>query len=68
VSNSLIPFQRPYSRELARRLAERGLAEVDQALALLASTLTSQALLTDEGRAVLEVIQRYSRSWRWLLE
>jgi phosphohistidine phosphatase SixA len=68
MSNSPIPFQRPYLRDLARRLAERGLAEVEQALALLARTLTSHALVTDEGRAVLEVIQRYSRSWRWLLE
>jgi hypothetical protein len=51
-----------------RRLAERGLAEAEQALALLARTLTSQALVTDEGRAVLDVVQRYSRSWRWLLE
>lgn len=51
-----------------RRLAERGLAEVEQALALLARTLTSHALVTDEGRAVLDVVQRYSRSWRWLLE
>jgi prophage maintenance system killer protein len=51
-----------------RRLAERGLAEAEQAIALLARTLTSQALVTDEGRAVLDVVQRYSRSWRWLLE
>jgi prophage maintenance system killer protein len=51
-----------------RRLAERGLAEAQQAIALLARTLTSQALVTDEGRAVLDVVQRYSRSWRWLLE
>jgi hypothetical protein len=51
-----------------RRLAERGLAEAEQAIALLARTLTSQALVTDEGRAVLDVVQRYCRSWRWLLE
>jgi hypothetical protein len=51
-----------------RRLAERGLAEAEQALALLARTLTAHALVTDEGEAVLEVVQRYSRSWRWLLE
>jgi hypothetical protein len=51
-----------------RRLAERGLAEAQQAIALLVRTLTSQALVTDEGRAVLDVVQRYSRSWRWLLE
>lgn len=51
-----------------RRLAERGLAEAEQALALLTRTLTAHALVTDEGQAVLEVVQRYSRSWRWLLE
>lgn len=51
-----------------RRLAARGLAEAQQALALLARTLTTHALVTDEGRAVLEVVQRYTRSWRLLLE
>jgi prophage maintenance system killer protein len=51
-----------------RRLAERGLGEAEQALALLARTLTNNTLVTDEGRAVLDVVQRYSRSWRLLLE
>lgn len=51
-----------------RRLAERGLGEVEQAVGLLARTLTTHALVTDEGRAVLEVVQRYTRSWRLLLE
>lgn len=51
-----------------RRLAARGLAEAQQAVALLARTLTTHALVTDEGRAVLEVVQRYTRSWRLLLE
>jgi prophage maintenance system killer protein len=51
-----------------RRLAERGLGEIQQAVALLARTLTTYALVTDEGRAVLQVVQRYTRAWRLLLE
>lgn len=51
-----------------RRLAERGLGEVEQAVGLLARTLTAHALVTDEGQAVLDVVQRYTRSWRLLLE
>jgi prophage maintenance system killer protein len=50
-----------------RRLQERGLGELEQALALMARTLSSRGLVSDEGQAVLEVVQRYSRSWRWLL-
>jgi hypothetical protein len=45
-----------------RRLAERGLGEAEQAIALLARTLTRRALVTDEGRAVLEVVPRYTRA------
>ncbi len=51
-----------------RRLRERGLGGIEQAVGLLARTLTSHALVTDEGRAVLEVVQRYTRAWRLLLE
>ncbi len=51
-----------------RRLRERGLGEIEEAVGLLARTLTSHALVTDEGRAVLEVVQRYTRAWRLLLE
>jgi len=51
-----------------RRLREKGLGEIEQAVGLLARTLTRQALVTDEGRAVLEVVQQYTRAWRWLLE
>ncbi|HZM00337.1 MAG TPA: virulence protein RhuM/Fic/DOC family protein [Planctomycetota bacterium] len=51
-----------------RRLAERGLGEIEQAVDLLSRTLTSHALVTDEGRAVLDVVQRYTRAWRLLLE
>lgn len=51
-----------------RRLRERGFGEIEQAVRLLARTLTAHALVTDEGRDVLEVVQRYTRSWRLLLE
>lgn len=53
-----------------RRLLERerGLEEIEQAVGLLARTLTSHELVSDEGRAVLEVVQQYTRSWRLLLE
>lgn len=50
-----------------RRLQERGLGDIQQALALMARTLSSRGLVSDEGQAVLEVVQRYSRAWRWLL-
>jgi len=50
-----------------RRLAARGLAEAQQAVALLARTLTTHALVTDAGQAVLDVVQRYTRSWQLLL-
>ena len=51
-----------------KRLRERGLGEIKQAVGLLARTLTQHALVTDEGRAVLEVVQQYTRAWRLLLE
>jgi len=51
-----------------RRLREKGLAEIQQAVALLARTLDHQGLVTDEGRALLDIVQRYARSWRLLLE
>jgi prophage maintenance system killer protein len=51
-----------------RRLRERGLNELEQAVDLLARTLTAHALVTDEGQAVLEVVRDYTRTWRWLLE
>lgn len=49
-----------------RRLRDLGLAEMEQAVALLASTLQAHELVTDEGQAVLDVVQRYARSWRLL--
>jgi prophage maintenance system killer protein len=52
----------------AQRLAERGVSEIEQAVELMARTLTANALVTDEGRTVLEVVQQYTRAWRLLLE
>lgn len=51
-----------------KRLRERGLGEIEQAIGLLARTLTQNALVTDEGRAVLDVVQQYTRAWKLLLE
>ncbi|HYC77085.1 MAG TPA: virulence protein RhuM/Fic/DOC family protein [Planctomycetota bacterium] len=51
-----------------RRLAERGLGDIEAAVGLLARTLTAQTLVTDEGAAALELVRRYVGSWRALLE
>jgi len=51
-----------------RRLRECGLGEIEQAVGLVARTLTAHALVTDEGQAILDVVQEYTRAWRWLLE
>jgi prophage maintenance system killer protein len=46
-----------------RRLREKGLGEMEQAVALLARTLETNALVNDQGRAVLDVVTRYARSF-----
>ncbi len=51
-----------------RRLAEKGLVEMEQAIALLTRTLESHESLSNEGRAVLDVISRYAKSWSLLLK
>ncbi|VXB57003.1 virulence protein RhuM/Fic/DOC family protein [Pseudomonas sp. 8O] len=48
-----------------RRLAERGI-EFEQALSLLSRTLANQQLVSEQGRAVLQVIGDYARSWSLL--
>ena len=50
-----------------QRLRERGFTEIRQAVALLGRTLTQNDLVTDEGRAVLQVIEEYARTWHLLL-
>ncbi len=51
-----------------RRLAEKGLVEMEQTVALLSRTLQHHELITDEGKAVLDVITRYAKSWTLLLQ
>ena len=51
-----------------RRLREKGLSEMEQAVRLLARTLSSHELVNEQGRAVLDVVTRYARSWRLLLQ
>ena len=48
-----------------RRLQERGV-EFEHAAQLLSQTLTHQQLVTDQGQAVIHVIQDYARSWSLL--
>ena len=51
-----------------RRLAEKGLVEMEQTVNLLSKTLQNQELVTDEGKAVLNVINKYAKSWSLLLQ
>ncbi|MDI6688309.1 MAG: virulence protein RhuM/Fic/DOC family protein, partial [Desulfobacterales bacterium] len=51
-----------------RRLVEKGVEEVRQVLSLLAGTLESHNLVSEEGLAVLEVVNRYARTWQLLLQ
>ncbi len=51
-----------------RRLAEKGVDELRQVLSLLAGTLENHNLVSEEGLAVLEVVNRYSRTWQLLLQ
>jgi prophage maintenance system killer protein len=44
------------------------LGEIEEAVDLLSRTLNQNALVTEEGRAVLEVVQQYTRAWRLLLQ
>jgi prophage maintenance system killer protein len=46
-----------------RRLRERGVAELEQAVQLLSRTLTNQALVSPEGKGVLDIVSGYARSW-----
>ena len=51
-----------------RRLREKGLGEMEQAVSLLAHTLTRHVLVSEEGGAVLDIVRRYASSWRLLVE
>lgn len=50
------------------RLAQQGLAELEQAVELLGKTLTRQELVTDIGREVVGLILGYAKTWRLLLD
>ncbi len=51
-----------------KRLAEKGADELREAVSLLASTLESHDLVSDEGRAVLEIVSGYAATWNLLLQ
>lgn len=51
-----------------KRLTERGLGEIEQAMALLSRTLTRNELVSGEGRAALEIVEQYTRAWKLLLQ
>lgn len=51
-----------------RRLAEKGTAEIRQVLSLLANNLQGHGLVSDEGRFMLDIVTRYARTWRLLLQ
>lgn len=41
---------------------------MEQAVILLSKTLQNHELVTDEGKAVLEVVNKYAKSWTLLLQ
>ncbi len=51
-----------------KRIAEKGLDEARQVLELLGQTLQSHELVSDEGKAVLDVVNAYARTWKLLLQ
>lgn len=50
-----------------KRLEQQGI-EHRKAVELLGRTLENRHLISDEGQAVLDVVQKYARSWRLLRE
>lgn len=51
-----------------RRLAEKGIHEVQQVLSLLTNTLENQNLVSDEGLSVLNIVNQYAKTWQLLLQ
>lgn len=51
-----------------KRLAEKGIDELQQIVALLSKTLKSQELVNGEGRALLDIVNRYAETWKLLLQ
>ena len=50
------------------RLAQQGMAELEQAMAVLSRTLERQELVTDIGHEAVGIIVGYARTWRLLLD
>ncbi len=48
------------------RLTQQGLVELEQAVEILGQTLTRQALVSDLGQEVVQLILGYARTWRLL--
>ena len=51
----------------ARKLAEKGVREAQEAVALMAQTLKKNAHVTEEGSEILSVVHRYLNSFHLLL-
>lgn len=50
----------------SKRLAERGVGDLQQAIDLLQKTLVHQNLVTDVGTDILQLITQYAKTW-WVL-
>jgi prophage maintenance system killer protein len=48
------------------RLREEGLHEIEEAVALLGRTLRRNEFVSNEGVALLDIIERYTNTWRML--
>ena len=51
-----------------KRLAEKGTKELQEVLSLLSRTLENHKLVNEEGKAVLDIVNRYAGTWRLLLQ
>ncbi len=51
-----------------KRLAEKGADELREVVALLTATLETHDLVSDEGRAVLEIVSGYAATWNLLFQ
>ncbi len=51
-----------------RRLAEKGADELREVVSLLTATLETHDLVSDEGRAVLEIVSGYAATWNLLFQ
>jgi prophage maintenance system killer protein len=51
-----------------RRLVEKGILDAQQVLSLLANTLENQNLGSDEGLSILNLVNRYTKTWQLLLQ